>query len=68
MAKVYCKNCDYLGGPEASALPRDLDPDFMCTHKNATVIVDHWYEPKSRLIAPEEKNANNDCTDFKDKE
>lgn len=59
MAKVYCSNCSnlsYVGGGGG----------YVCS-KASVVTEDDWFQTRSIPEPPSEKNASNNCQDFKAK-
>lgn len=62
MAKIYCRNCDFFRPNRCDGYPRDK-----CEFDVKIRVVD-WYDRQNMYVElgdPKEKNANNDCKDFK---
>jgi hypothetical protein len=58
----YCKDCEYYREPSKSNGYLDE-----CKHLNSFMYFDTWKENSRVEIYPDEKNANNDCKDWRRK-
>lgn len=64
--KVYCRQCHFFLDREKSMASRGLGPAgwFVCLHPHALVVEDAAFQRTQSRIAPEIRNAQNDCADF----